>query len=88
MSIVLSFVTFLFLHSPVYVEGIGFLALFTEAMLGVPQLLKNLHNKSTEGMRLAISKITHPPSLCVLLLILNFFSFQLQHLDGVNVDRR
>lgn len=51
MSIVLSFITFLFLHSPIYVESIGFLALFTEAMLGVPQLLKNLRHKSTEGMR-------------------------------------
>ncbi|XKL61005.1 hypothetical protein PGB90_008062 [Kerria lacca] len=50
MSIVLSFVTFLFLHSPIYVESIGFLALFTEAMLGVPQLLKNLRHRSTEGM--------------------------------------
>lgn len=55
MSIVLSIITFFFLHSPIYVECLGFLALFTEAMLGVPQLIKNLRNKSTEGMRSVVS---------------------------------
>lgn len=33
------------------VETVGFLAVFTEAMLGAPQFLKNLRKKSTFGMR-------------------------------------
>ncbi|KAI4464148.1 cgi-41 methyltransferase [Holotrichia oblita] len=34
----------------VFVEIVGFLAVFTEAMLGTPQLIKNYRSKSTEGM--------------------------------------
>ncbi|XP_051526312.1 solute carrier family 66 member 2-like isoform X5 [Myxocyprinus asiaticus] len=33
-----------------FVESLGFLAVFTEAMLGTPQLYCNYQNKSTEGM--------------------------------------
>jgi len=51
MSICLSIITFIFLHNVIFIEIIGFLALLTEAMLGVPQLVKNLRNRSTEGMR-------------------------------------
>lgn len=39
------------MHNVIFIEIIGFLALLTEAMLGVPQLMKNLRNRSTEGMR-------------------------------------
>ena len=34
-----------------FVEGVGFAAVFTEAMLGVPQFYRNAKNKSTYGMR-------------------------------------
>ncbi|XP_072169659.1 solute carrier family 66 member 2-like isoform X2 [Diadema setosum] len=43
-------VTFLLSSSNVYVETIGFLAVFTEAMLGSPQFYHNYKNKSTQGM--------------------------------------
>lgn len=35
---------------PVYFELLGFAALLTEAVLGIPQLLKNLKSGSTEGL--------------------------------------
>lgn len=43
-------VTFLLLDSALFVETLGFLAVMFEAMLGLPQLLQNLHNRSTRGM--------------------------------------
>lgn len=45
------YVTYLFLNFPTFVELIGFLAVFTEAMLGVPQFYRNHVNQSTVGMR-------------------------------------
>uniref|UniRef100_A0A8D9BJQ4 Solute carrier family 66 member 2 n=1 Tax=Cacopsylla melanoneura TaxID=428564 RepID=A0A8D9BJQ4_9HEMI len=50
LSISLSLLTFLCINSTVFIECLGFLAVFTEAMLGVPQLLKNYSQESTEGM--------------------------------------
>ena len=50
-TLLAAYVTYLLLDSPVYVESLGFLAVFTEAMLGMPQLYCNHQNKSTEGMR-------------------------------------
>ncbi|KAG5842592.1 hypothetical protein ANANG_G00179260 [Anguilla anguilla] len=47
---VAAYVTYLLLDSFLFVETLGFLAVFTEAMLGVPQLYCNYQNKSTEGM--------------------------------------
>jgi len=44
------FVTYMLIEFPLYVETIGFLAVFTEAMLGVPQFWQNLQNRSTQGM--------------------------------------
>ncbi|XP_012283309.1 PQ-loop repeat-containing protein 1 isoform X2 [Orussus abietinus] len=38
----------------VFVEIVGLLAVLTEAMLGIPQFLKNCHNKSTEGMSITM----------------------------------
>ena len=35
-----------------FVETVGFLAVFTEAMLGMPQFYRNFTNKSTYGMSL------------------------------------
>ncbi|KAJ8403060.1 hypothetical protein AAFF_G00359760 [Aldrovandia affinis] len=47
---VAAYVTYLLLDSFLFVETLGFLAVFTEAMLGVPQMYCNYQNKSTEGM--------------------------------------
>ena len=51
ISAALSLTTYLFVDYDIYVETIGFLAVFIEAMLGTPQLYKNFTNKSTAGMR-------------------------------------
>ncbi|XP_025935581.1 PQ-loop repeat-containing protein 1 isoform X3 [Apteryx rowi] len=48
---VTGYITYLCLDSSLFVETLGFLAVFTEAMLGVPQLYRNYRNRSTEGMR-------------------------------------
>uniref|UniRef100_A0A1B6HJL5 Solute carrier family 66 member 2 n=1 Tax=Homalodisca liturata TaxID=320908 RepID=A0A1B6HJL5_9HEMI len=50
LTLLCSLVTFVLQDSPVYIEALGFLALLTEAMLAIPQLLQNFRNKSTEGM--------------------------------------
>ncbi|XP_044149364.1 solute carrier family 66 member 2 isoform X1 [Bufo gargarizans] len=47
---VTGYITYLSLDSVLYVETLGFLAVFTEAMLGIPQLYRNHQNNSTEGM--------------------------------------
>ncbi|XP_075441651.1 solute carrier family 66 member 2 isoform X2 [Ascaphus truei] len=47
---VTGYITYLSLDSVVFVETLGFFAVFTEAMLGVPQLYRNHQNNSTEGM--------------------------------------
>lgn len=49
-TLVSAYVTYLLLDSALFVETLGFLAVFTEAMLGTPQLYCNYQNKSTEGM--------------------------------------
>ncbi|MBN3274716.1 PQLC1 protein, partial [Polyodon spathula] len=49
-TVLSALITFLFLDSVLFVEGVGSLAVLTEAMLGVPQLLQNFQNKSTRGM--------------------------------------
>lgn len=50
-TVVCSVVTLLLLDSTVFVETLGSLAVMFEAMLGLPQLLQNLQNRSTRGMR-------------------------------------
>merc|ERR1712223_1295162 len=47
-----SFVMYLLLKYDPFVETVGFLAVFTEAMLGTPQFYRNFTNKSTYGMSL------------------------------------
>ncbi|XP_012550018.1 PQ-loop repeat-containing protein 1 isoform X3 [Bombyx mandarina] len=47
-------VTYLLIEFSPFVELIGFMAVFTEAMLGAPQIAKNLQNKSTEGMSVSM----------------------------------
>jgi len=51
---VTGYITYLWLDSSLFVETLGFLAVFTEAMLGVPQLYRNYQNRSTEGMRYGV----------------------------------
>nr|VZI38967.1 unnamed protein product [Spirometra erinaceieuropaei] len=45
-------ITFCFRTSAIYVQTLGFVALLTEAMLGVPQVITNFRNSSTKGMSL------------------------------------
>uniref|UniRef100_A0A8C4Q008 Solute carrier family 66 member 2 n=1 Tax=Eptatretus burgeri TaxID=7764 RepID=A0A8C4Q008_EPTBU len=49
-SLLATIIAFLLRSSPICIEAIGFLALFTEAMLGAPQLYHNYHKHSTDGM--------------------------------------
>lgn len=60
-TLVAAYITYLLLDSALFVETLGFLAVFAEAMLGTPQLYCNYQNKSTEGMRYGFS--TQHPSL-------------------------
>ncbi|XP_017782135.1 PREDICTED: PQ-loop repeat-containing protein 1 isoform X1 [Nicrophorus vespilloides] len=53
-TIVSSFLMYLLMDYVIFVETVGFLAVFTEAMLGAPQLVKNFKNKSTEGMSITM----------------------------------
>ena len=48
---VAGYITYLSIDSALFVETLGFLAVLTEAMLGVPQLYRNYRHRSTEGMR-------------------------------------
>nr|CAD7198065.1 unnamed protein product [Timema douglasi] len=50
-TIACSLLMYLFIEHHIFVQTVGFLAVLTEALLGAPQLLRNLRNKSTEGMR-------------------------------------
>ncbi|XP_043544544.1 solute carrier family 66 member 2 isoform X3 [Chiloscyllium plagiosum] len=50
-TVVAAYITYLLIDSSLFVETLGFFAVFTEAMLGTPQLYRNYENKSTEGMR-------------------------------------
>ena len=43
---------YFFIDFPWFVESVGFMAVFTEACLGVPQFYRNFKNKSTYGMSL------------------------------------
>ncbi|XP_053697221.1 solute carrier family 66 member 2 [Sabethes cyaneus] len=47
-------VTYLMLSVTWFMETIGFFAVFTEAMLGAPQFLRNYKNKSTHGMSICM----------------------------------
>ncbi|KAF3829715.1 hypothetical protein GH733_001666 [Mirounga leonina] len=47
---VAGYVTYLSIDSVLFVETLGFLAVLTEATLGIPQLYRNYLHQSTEGM--------------------------------------
>ncbi|XP_014213676.1 PQ-loop repeat-containing protein 1 isoform X2 [Copidosoma floridanum] len=53
-TIVGAVVMYLLIDVQIFVEIIGLLALLTEAMLGLPQFIRNFTNKSTEGMSIAM----------------------------------
>lgn len=42
---------YMFANNILFVETVGFLAVFVEACLGVPQFMKNYKNGSTRGMK-------------------------------------
>ncbi|XP_075938383.1 uncharacterized protein LOC142938848 isoform X1 [Anarhichas minor] len=49
-TVLCAIITLLLLDSVMFVETLGSLAVMFEAMLGLPQLLQNFHNRSTKGM--------------------------------------
>ncbi|XP_059164921.1 solute carrier family 66 member 2-like isoform X2 [Physella acuta] len=49
-TLCIGIITYLLINSVVYIELLGFMAVFTEAMLGAPQFLRNFQKKSTAGM--------------------------------------
>ncbi|XP_063681102.1 solute carrier family 66 member 2-like [Bolinopsis microptera] len=50
MIVIISLLTYAFVDSSAYIEGIGTLSLCTEATLALPQLFKNFSSGSTQGM--------------------------------------
>lgn len=46
--------TYLLVDVPIFIETVGLLAVLIEAVLGVPQFLRNYCNKSTSGMSIAM----------------------------------
>ncbi|XP_077503621.1 solute carrier family 66 member 2 isoform X3 [Amblyomma americanum] len=53
---------YLLLDVELVVEAVGFVALLTEALLGLPQFWRNLRNQSTYGMRWCGTNTSqHPP---------------------------
>ncbi|CAF0763875.1 unnamed protein product [Adineta ricciae] len=50
ITFIFSIMTWLLLKNVVYIETIGFLAVVCEALLGIPQFVRNFRLKSTEGM--------------------------------------
>ena len=53
-TLIMAYITSSFIHNTFFVESLGFTAVFVEAMLGMPQFLRNYQNKSTKGMSLAM----------------------------------
>ena len=74
-TIVCSTLMYIFIDFMPFVELVGFLAVFTEALLGVPQVLRNYHNKSTEGMRWAKANFVWLSLLFLRACSLNSFYF-------------
>uniref|UniRef100_A0A1I8I8M1 Solute carrier family 66 member 2 n=1 Tax=Macrostomum lignano TaxID=282301 RepID=A0A1I8I8M1_9PLAT len=53
-TVAASCITYPLSDQPVFVELLGFLAVFFEALLGAPQFYRNLKNRSTDGMSIAM----------------------------------
>lgn len=54
LALCLSVLTLAFGEQPLFAEGVGALALFVEALLGVPQLVRNAQAGSTQGLRFVV----------------------------------
>lgn len=54
ISALLGIAMYYFIDSKPFVETIGYCALVTESMLGLPQVIKNFKNKSVAGMSLSM----------------------------------
>ncbi|KAK1880672.1 Solute carrier family 66 member 2 [Dissostichus eleginoides] len=67
-TLMAAYATYLFLDSMLFVETLGFLAVFTEAMLGTPQLYCNYQNKSTEGMSVCKERKQDPMNIKMVLM--------------------
>lgn len=53
-SVILGIAMYYLSHDKLFVESIGYCALVTESMLGLPQVLKNYKKRSVEGMSLSM----------------------------------
>jgi len=53
-TFLIGLLTYILLDNHMYIETLGFVAVFTESMLGMPQLLRNYSKKSTRGMSVAM----------------------------------
>ncbi|CAF0872927.1 unnamed protein product [Brachionus calyciflorus] len=53
-SLLIGTLTSLFINSTVFIEFLGFMSVFTEAMLAAPQFYRNYVTKSTEGMSITM----------------------------------
>jgi len=50
ISLIAGVSMYCFINNNYFVQGMGYVALLTESLLGVPQLFKNWRKKSTDGM--------------------------------------
>ena len=57
VNVLLGIMTWLLLKNVVYIETIGFLAVVCEALLGIPQFVRNFRLKSTEGMSVKMVRL-------------------------------
>ncbi|XP_072854813.2 solute carrier family 66 member 2 isoform X2 [Pogona vitticeps] len=82
---VTGYITYLFLDSIIFVETLGFLAVFIEAMQGIPQLYRNYQNRSTEGMRRATCLVYLPFQTKFVSLVLSSLPFFMSTIDLFDV---
>lgn len=54
ITTLLSLAVYFFLDCKPFIETLGYCALFTESMLGLPQVIKNHRNRSVQGMSLSM----------------------------------
>uniref|UniRef100_A0A0N5AQX8 Transmembrane protein n=1 Tax=Syphacia muris TaxID=451379 RepID=A0A0N5AQX8_9BILA len=53
-TVISSILTAIFIKSAIYIEVLGIAALLTEAVLGLPQLIRNCSRHSTKGMSVSM----------------------------------
>ena len=64
-SLAVGVLTYLLLTVSVFVQFLGFMAVFMEAMLGMPQFYRNFQNKCTVGMRYGAAHPSYKYNLSV-----------------------